>query len=103
MAKNFLGEQKYVINDNFLFQDNHTVIRMETNGKRLCTGNSRHVHVRYFLSKIESTKVVKGNIFSHSSHDRRFIYQNHIRRSILVLQEHSDGKDINHGYFGRQQ
>ena len=49
--KNFLESQGYVINDNVLFQDNESTIKMQTNGRRSCTGNSRHVHIRYFFVK----------------------------------------------------
>ena len=49
--KNFLEEQGYKLLDNVLFQDNESSIKMETNGRRSCTGNSRHVHIRYFFVK----------------------------------------------------
>ena len=47
----FLHEQGYDIKDNVLFQDNQSSIKMETNGRRSCTGNSRHVHIRHFFVK----------------------------------------------------
>ena len=40
-----------MLSDNFLFQDNESSIKMENNGRRSCTGNSRHVHIRYFFVK----------------------------------------------------
>ena len=43
--------QGYKIADNVLFQDNQSAIKMEQNGKRSCTGNSRHVNIRYFFVK----------------------------------------------------
>ena len=49
--KNFLLEQGYFINNNTLFQDNQSAIRMESNGNKSCTGNSRHVNIRYFFVK----------------------------------------------------
>ena len=48
---NFLGEQGYKVRDNILFQDNQSAIKMKTNGRRSCTGNSRHVHIRHFFVK----------------------------------------------------
>ena len=47
--KNFMSVQGYEFNDNVLFQDNQSAIKMETNGRRSSTGNSRHIHIRYFL------------------------------------------------------
>ena len=48
---NFLESQGYKLHENILFQDNQSAIKMETNGRRSCTGNSRHVHIRYFFVK----------------------------------------------------
>ena len=53
---NFLHEQGYQINPNILLQDNQSAIRMEKNGRNSCTGNSRHIDIRYFLSRIVSIK-----------------------------------------------
>ena len=36
---------------NVLFQDNQSAIRIERNGRNSCTGNSRHIDVRYFWVK----------------------------------------------------
>ena len=49
--RNFLESQGYKINDNVLFQDNQSAMKMEQNGRRSCTGNSRHVNIRYFFVK----------------------------------------------------
>ena len=49
--RNFLEEQGYKLSDNVLFQDNESSIKMENNGRRSCTGNSRHIHIRYFFIK----------------------------------------------------
>ena len=35
----------------FLFQDNKSAIKMDKNGKKLCTGKSRHIDIRYFFVK----------------------------------------------------
>ena len=48
---NFLKEQGYGIKNNVLFQDNQSAIRMEVNGRNSCTGNSRHIDIRYFFVK----------------------------------------------------
>ena len=47
--KMFLEEQGYALKSNTLFQDNQSTIRMATNGRTSCTGNSRHIDVRYFF------------------------------------------------------
>ena len=46
-----MESQGYKIEDNILFQDNQSTIKMETNGRRSCIGNSRHVNIRYFFVK----------------------------------------------------
>ena len=49
--KNFWIEQGYDVNENTMFQDNQSAIRMEINGRNLCTGNSRHIDIRYFCER----------------------------------------------------
>ena len=49
--RNFLEAQGYALNDNVLFQDNQSAMKMEVNGRRSCTGNSRHIHIRHFFVK----------------------------------------------------
>ena len=44
---NFLGAQGYKINNNTLYQDNQSGMRMENNGRNSCTDNSRHIDIRY--------------------------------------------------------
>ena len=34
-----------------VFQDNQSAIRLKTNGRNSCTGNSRHIDIRYFFVK----------------------------------------------------
>ena len=48
---NFLAAQGYKIKSSKVYQDNQSAIRMETNGRNSCTGNSRHVDIRYFFVK----------------------------------------------------
>ena len=45
----FMGAQGYAIKNNVIYQDNQSTIRMEKNGQNSCTGNSRYIHIRYFL------------------------------------------------------
>ena len=47
----FLREQRYDIIKNILFQDNHSAINMEPNGKNSCNVNSRHIDIKYFFVK----------------------------------------------------
>ena len=56
---NFMGEQGYEITENILYQDNKSAILMEINGRNSCTGNSRHIGIRYFWVK---DRVDKGKI-----------------------------------------
>ena len=46
---NFLQHQGYNIKNKILYQDNQSAIKMEKNGRNSCTGNSRHIDVRFFL------------------------------------------------------
>ena len=57
--KNFMEEQGYVLKKNEVKQDNMSAIRMEKNGRNSCTGNSRHVHIRYFFVK---DRIDKGEL-----------------------------------------
>ena len=43
--------QGYNVKDNVMYQDNKSAILMEMNGKNSCTGNSRHINIRYFWIK----------------------------------------------------
>jgi len=56
---NFLTAQGYKIKSSKVYQDNQSAIRMEINGRNSCTGNSRHVAIRYFFVK---DRVDKGEI-----------------------------------------
>ena len=49
--KIFLQYQGYCIKNNVLYQDNQSAIRMEENERNSCTGNSRHIDIRYVFSK----------------------------------------------------
>jgi len=48
--KNFLHEQGYKVTGN-VYQDNQSSIKMGKNGRNSCTGNSRHVNIRFFFVK----------------------------------------------------
>ena len=56
---NFMKYQGYTIKQNIIFQDNMSAIRMKKNGRNSCTGNSRHVDIRYFFVK---DRVDKGEL-----------------------------------------
>ena len=47
----FMEAQGYKIEDNILFQDNQSAIRMKNSGRRSCTGNSRRMNIRHFFVK----------------------------------------------------
>ena len=55
----FLDAQGYGIKNNVVYQDNKSAILMERNGRNSCTGNSRHINVRYFFVK---DRIDKGEI-----------------------------------------
>ena len=56
---NFMKGQGYNLVSNVLQQDNQSAIKMEKNGRNSCTGNSRHVDMRYFFVK---DRVNKGEV-----------------------------------------
>jgi hypothetical protein len=47
----FLQEQGFMITSNMIYQDNQSAIRIKKNGCNSYTGNSRHIHIRYFFIK----------------------------------------------------
>ena len=55
----FMESQGYDIKQNILFQDSQSEIKMDKNSNKSCTGNSRHIYIRYYFSKdkIESNKI----------------------------------------------
>ncbi len=55
----FLREQGYVLRKNMLKQDNQSAMWMESNGRNSCTGNSRHVDIRYFFVQ---DRIEKGEL-----------------------------------------
>ena len=55
----FMNEQGYELKDNVIYQDNKSAILMEKNGRNSCTGNSRHINIRYFWIK---DKVDSGEV-----------------------------------------
>ena len=57
--KNFMKEQGYEIKRNVVYQDNQSAMKMEINGRNSCTGNSRHIDIRYFFTK---DRVDKGEM-----------------------------------------
>jgi len=57
--RHFMEEQGYKIENNIMYQDNKSAILMEINGRNSCTGNSRHINIRYFWVK---DRVDKGEV-----------------------------------------
>ena len=55
----FMQAQGYEIRLNTIFHDNKSAIMMEQNGRNSCTGNSRHINVRYFRIK---DKIDEGEV-----------------------------------------
>ena len=55
----FMSAQGYAIKNNLLYQDNQSTILMLKNGRNSCTGNSRHIDIRYFFVK---DRVSKGEV-----------------------------------------
>jgi len=49
--RHFMEAQGYSLKDNVIYQDNKSAILMEINGRNSCTGNSRHINIRYFWIK----------------------------------------------------
>ena len=43
--------QRYYIKNNILFKDKQSEIKMKNNGKKSCTGNSKHIDIHYFFVK----------------------------------------------------
>ena len=50
----FMEAQGYGVEKNVIYQDNQSTMKMIIKGRSSCTGNSRHINVQYFLSRIES-------------------------------------------------
>ena len=55
----FMRAQGYDVKNNTIYQDNKSAILMERNGRNSCTGNSRHINVRYFWFK---DKIDQGDV-----------------------------------------
>ena len=56
---NFLQFQGVSVQKKTLLQDNQSAIKMERNRQNSCTGNSRHIDIRYFFVK---DQVESGNL-----------------------------------------
>ena len=111
--KNFLHEQGYKVTGN-VYQDNQSAIKMEKNGRNSCTGNSRHVNIRFFFVKdlvdkkeIEivycPTETMLADFFTKPLQEKLF----HMHRAVImgwnsveslkpkiVLEEHVESIDF---------
>lgn len=58
-ARMFLEHQGYEIDENLLYQDNQSAIKIEKNGSKSCSKRSRHINMRYFFIKdrLESEEI----------------------------------------------
>ena len=56
-----MGCQGYDVKWKMIVQDNQSAIRLGKNGRNSCTGNSRHIDIRYFFVKdrVESGDIIK--------------------------------------------
>ena len=52
----FMSAQGYGVENNLIYQDNQSVIRMKKYGHNSCTGKSSHIHIRYFFMKDRENK-----------------------------------------------
>ena len=59
MVYNVHGCTRICDKKNVIYQDNQSAIRMERNERNSCTGNSRHIHIRYFFVK---DRIAKGEM-----------------------------------------
>ena len=60
-----MDKQGYPIKDNVIYEDNQIEIRMLKNGRHVCTGNSRHMHIMHFFVE---DQVDKGGIWVEYCH-----------------------------------
>ena len=68
--KMIMHYQGYTITKNIGYQDNQAAIKMEKNGRTSCTGNSRHIDIRYFFVK---DRVDKGELDIEYCHTTRML------------------------------
>ena len=45
----FLGDQGYDLQENIVYEDNQSLMKLEKNGRKLCRQKSQHTHIRFFL------------------------------------------------------
>ena len=69
----FMGAQGYDIKQKKI-RDNQSAIKMEKNGKELCTGKFRNIHIRYFCAKDRVERKKMSIAYCITSYARRFFY-----------------------------
>jgi len=47
----FLEAQDYPLQENIVYQDNQSAMKLEINGRKSCSKRLRHIHIRYFCIK----------------------------------------------------
>ena len=45
----FLKEKGHIIQDNVIYQDNQSAIRLDKNGKQSISKSTRHINIRYYF------------------------------------------------------
>ena len=86
--QNFLEVQGYKFQDNIIFQNNHqSTMKMEMNGRRSCTGNSRHVHIRHFFVKDLIDKKLIRVLYCPTTKMLADFLRNHFKVSYFVSSE----------------
>jgi hypothetical protein len=55
----FMKAQGFVVRDNILYQDNKSVMLLETNGKSLSSKHTRHIEIRYYYV---AGRIAKGDL-----------------------------------------
>ena len=55
-TKRFMEKQGYKIKSTKYYHDNESAIKLETNGMRSSSEKTRHIDIRYFLSKISANR-----------------------------------------------
>ena len=48
-TRKFIEAQGYTVNDNVVFQDNQSTMRLQNNGKRSSSKKTRHIDIRYYF------------------------------------------------------
>ena len=104
--RNFLEAQGYNLEENTLFQDNQSAFRIQINGRRSCTGNSRYIHIRHFFVKdiVDKKKIqilycptekILADFFTKPLQGELFrVFRNIIMRYVSITDLFSENDEI---------